>query len=179
MATLVEGPKLGHTAVQASSPIAHPSSGAAQDHTRTWKLLRATLGYNIGLLQRQQDEKGCRQQHHMGDEEWPPQWHRPVVSSRCWDGVFRLQWCRSWFAAVSTLSPATDAQQERTIVWQEDATGIADAALRHGNSPFLKRFPALALPGVALADPSITCKSQVDVAESLIGLTFCSESQWL
>ena len=50
MATLVEDPKLGHMAVQASSPIAHPSSGAAQDHTRTWKLLRATLGYNTALL---------------------------------------------------------------------------------------------------------------------------------
>jgi len=50
MATLVEGPKLGHTAVQASSPIAHPSSGAVQDYTRIWELLRATLGYNIELL---------------------------------------------------------------------------------------------------------------------------------
>jgi len=29
------GSKIGHTAVQASSPIAHPSSGAAEDYTRT------------------------------------------------------------------------------------------------------------------------------------------------
>jgi hypothetical protein len=32
------------------SPIAHPSSKAAQDYARTWKLLRVTLGYNNRLL---------------------------------------------------------------------------------------------------------------------------------
>ena len=30
--------------------MAHPKLGAAQDHVRIWKLLRATLGYNNRLL---------------------------------------------------------------------------------------------------------------------------------
>ena len=46
MVYLVEGLKLGHS----SSPIAHPSSEAAQDHVRTRKLLTATLGYNNRML---------------------------------------------------------------------------------------------------------------------------------
>ena len=60
MVTLIEVPKLGHTAVQVSSSKAHPSSGAAQDHTRTWKLLTATLGYNIEMLCLYNDYNGCR-----------------------------------------------------------------------------------------------------------------------
>ena len=44
MATLVEGPNWATRLCKLGSPVAHPSSGAAQGHALTWKLLRATLG---------------------------------------------------------------------------------------------------------------------------------------
>jgi len=44
------GSKIGHTAVEASSPWPRSGSGAAQDHAPSWESLRATLGYDNVLL---------------------------------------------------------------------------------------------------------------------------------